>query len=52
MALLGAGIPLTLLLDLAGPARPGSREIARSEGGEADWLLAYRRLTASAAPRP
>jgi hypothetical protein len=38
MALLGSGIPLTLLLDLVGTAKPGSREIARTEGGRADWL--------------
>ena len=38
MALLGCGIPLTLLLDLAGSGVPASREIARWEGGDADWL--------------
>jgi hypothetical protein len=36
MALLGAGIPLSLLVDLA--AAPDSAAIARSEGGETAWI--------------
>jgi hypothetical protein len=38
MALLKAGIPLTLLLDLATPIR--SVDLYRTEPGAADWLLA------------
>jgi hypothetical protein len=37
-ALLDAGIPLTLLLDLATPIR--SVDVYRTEPGAADWLLA------------
>lgn len=36
MALLAAGVPLTLMLDLAVP--PHSTEIASAEGGGAAWL--------------
>jgi hypothetical protein len=36
--LLKAGIPLTLLLDLATPIR--SVDVYRTEPGAADWLLA------------
>jgi hypothetical protein len=36
MALLAAGVPLTLLLDLA--MAPQSVEIAAAEGGGASWL--------------
>lgn len=36
MALLAAGVPLTLLLDLA--LSPRSEEIAATEGGSASWL--------------
>jgi hypothetical protein len=36
MALLTAGIPLTLLLDLATPIR--SVDVYRTEPGAADWL--------------
>lgn len=41
MALLEAGIPLTLLIDLAfggTPAGPTSEEVAAVEGGDASWL--------------
>jgi hypothetical protein len=36
MALLAAGVPLTLLLDLA--MAPRSSDIAALEGGEASWV--------------
>jgi hypothetical protein len=36
--LLSAGVPLTLLLDLAGPLH--SRDLYRREAGNADWLTA------------
>lgn len=36
MALLRAGVPLSLLLDLAWA--PDSVEVSRLEGGEATWL--------------
>ena len=38
LTILGAGIPLTLLLDLAMPLR--SVDTYRTEPGAADWLLA------------
>jgi hypothetical protein len=38
LELLSAGVPLTLLLDLATPVH--SREIYSFEAGEADWLFA------------
>lgn len=38
LSLLEAGIPLTLLLDLATPIR--SVDVYRTEPGAADWLLA------------
>jgi hypothetical protein len=38
LSLLEAGIPLTLLLDLATPVR--SIDVYRTEPGAADWLLA------------
>jgi hypothetical protein len=38
LTLLQAGIPLTLLLDLATPIR--SVDVYRTEPGAADWLLA------------
>lgn len=38
LSLLEAGIPLTLLLDLATPIR--SIDVYRTEPGAADWLLA------------
>lgn len=38
LELLEAGIPLTLLLDLATPIR--STDVYRTEPGAADWLLA------------
>lgn len=38
LMLLEAGIPLTLLLDLATPVR--SEDTYRTEPGAADWLLA------------
>jgi hypothetical protein len=37
MQLLSSGIPLTLLLDLAGPLH--SRDLYREEAGNADWLV-------------
>lgn len=33
VALLAAGVPLTLLLDLASPEGPDSRDLMRHEGG-------------------
>ena len=36
MGLLAAGVPVTLLLDLAAP--PDAGEVYTVEGGEADWL--------------
>jgi hypothetical protein len=38
LTLLEAGIPLTLLLDLATPIR--STDVYRTEPGAADWLVA------------
>lgn len=38
LTLLEAGIPLTLLLDLAMPIR--SSDVYKTEPGAADWLLA------------
>lgn len=38
MRLLAAGIPLTLLLDLAESFGPPSGDILRDERGDADWL--------------
>jgi hypothetical protein len=38
LMLLEAGIPLTLLLDLATPIH--SDDVYRAEPGEADWLVA------------
>jgi hypothetical protein len=38
MDLLAAGVPLTLLLDLASPL--DSREVYDREPGSADWLVA------------
>jgi hypothetical protein len=38
LALLEAGIPLTLLLDLAMPIQ--SSDVYRTEPGTADWLIA------------
>lgn len=37
MALLAAGVPLTLLLDLAGPVR--SADLLRTEPGDSTWAL-------------
>jgi hypothetical protein len=37
MRLLSDGVPLTLLIDLAGPVH--SRDIYRDEPGNADWLV-------------
>lgn len=39
-ALLGAGVPLTLLLDLAEPFGPDSAGRFTSEGGDVTWLAA------------
>lgn len=36
MSLLADGVPLSLLIDIVAP--PRSADIARSEGGAADWL--------------
>ena len=38
-ALLRAGVPLSLLLDLAEPTGPHSREVYANEPGDADWLV-------------
>jgi hypothetical protein len=38
MELMAAGVPLTLLLDLAGAL--DSREVYEREPGSADWLMA------------
>lgn len=39
LALLAAGVPITLLLDLADPAGPDSRAVLREEGDESPrWL--------------
>ena len=37
-ALLEAGVPLTLLIDLAEPGGPHSRDVYAAECGVADWL--------------
>lgn len=37
-ALLEAGIPLTLLIDLCDLAGPHSRRVYNDEGGTADWM--------------
>ena len=37
-ALLQAGIPLTLLIDLSDPAGPHSQQVYAAEGGSANWL--------------
>lgn len=37
-ALLAAHVPLSLLLDLAEPAGPRSRDLLDAEPGTADWL--------------
>ncbi len=37
-ALLAAHVPLTLLLDLADPSGPHSRDLLAEEPGDADWL--------------
>jgi len=39
-ALLNAGVPLTLLLDLAEPLGPDSAGRFTSEGGDVTWLAA------------
>jgi hypothetical protein len=44
MRLLSAGVPLTLLLDLAMPV--DSAAIAAAEGGSAAWLVAGRPASA------
>jgi hypothetical protein len=41
--LLAAGVPLTLLLDLAEAAGPRSAQRYQSEGGDAGWLPHPRR---------
>lgn len=43
MAALAAGVPLTLLADLADPAGPDSRHIFATESADLSWLrdLAY-----------
>jgi hypothetical protein len=37
-ALLEAGVPLTLLIDLSDPSGPRSRDVYASEVGDTDWL--------------
>ena len=44
MNLLAAGVPLSLLLDLAGLTRAGSREIMTAERDDTSWVP--RRLSA------
>jgi hypothetical protein len=39
LALLEAGIPLTLLIDVLTTAAPASREILVTEAGDASWLV-------------
>lgn len=46
-ALLAAGIPLTLLMDLCDPAGPHSRERFLDEGGDAGWLQLRRSASAT-----
>jgi hypothetical protein len=41
-ALLGAGVPLTLLIDLAEPGGPRSRELYAAEHADAAWVPGYR----------
>ncbi|MDX6286241.1 MAG: hypothetical protein QOG53_1726 [Frankiales bacterium] len=38
MAMLGAGVPLSLLFDLLALDLPSSREIARTERADAEWV--------------
>ena len=38
MGLLAAGIPLSLLLDLADAAGPQSQDLAEHEDGDSSWL--------------
>jgi hypothetical protein len=42
-ALLEAGIPLTLLIDLVDPAGPHSREVYAEEKADLEWLSQGRR---------
>jgi len=44
MALLEAGVPLSLLLDLAGLTRATSRDLIRTEAADTSWVR--RRLSA------
>ena len=37
-ALLEAGVPLTLLIDLSDPSGPRSHDVYVSEPGDTDWL--------------
>ena len=39
-ALLEAGVPLTLLIDLSDPSGPRSHDVYASELGDAAWLTA------------
>jgi hypothetical protein len=41
-ALLEAGVPLTLLIDLAEPGGPHSQDVYVAERGSADWLMPTR----------
>ena len=41
-ALLEAGVPLSLLIDLSRPDGPHSSQICTEEGGSADWIPAPR----------
>lgn len=55
MAALAAGVPLTLLLDLADPSGPDSRTIVATEVADLSWLrdLAYPDTgTSTRAERP
>ena len=39
-ALLEAGVPLSLLIDLSDPSGPRSQEVYASEGADVDWVTA------------
>ena len=41
-ALLEAGVPLTLLIDLCEPTGPRSRDVYAAEPGDTDWLTPTR----------
>jgi hypothetical protein len=49
MALLGAGIPLSLLMDLVDAEGPQSRDLIDHEVGDSEWLAWSRQHAHSAA---